>query len=492
MTFASRGLKNTDLVMTRHDLSDERTAMATHPPGKPSCEQLADILPEPFVVIDRNYRIVATNKAYCRQYQIDATEVVGRRCHEVSHHSAVPCSRNGEHCPLEEILETGHALHVMHVHYDNSGREQRVQLQCVPIVDDAGAVRYIGEYIHPLTQPHSAGNGTLLVGRSRPLLRLVSVLQRVAPTRTTVLLLGESGVGKEQAARYLHHYSHQHEGAFVVVDCGTLGEQLIESELFGHERGAFTGATSAKKGLFEVACGGTLFIDEIGDLPLPLQSKLLRVLETGTIRRLGGTEYHAIDVRVVAATNQDISAMVRRGRFRPDLYYRLSAFPVEVPPLRAHKDDIPALAEHFLARSADGERHLPLSAEVIEALLDYDYPGNVRELRNVIERATILAGEGIIGPGHVRLDVRGGDPEPGVDPAKPIRPDALAPRRRPLTDAAVRTALQNCNGHRSEAARQLGVSERTLYRHVERLRRQGLLARSAAQDADTAPATGEE
>jgi transcriptional regulator with PAS, ATPase and Fis domain len=458
--------------------------MVAPPPEKPSCEQLADILPEPFVVIDRNYRIVAANQAYCRQYARDASEVIGRLCHEISHHSSVPCSRNGEHCPLEEIVKSGHPLDVMHVHYDCSGHEQRVQLHCVPIVAPSGEVHYIGEHIHPLGEPRGAGNGMLLVGRSRPLLRLISVLQRVAPTRTTVLLLGESGVGKEQAARYLHHFSAQHEGPFVVVDCGTLGEQLIENELFGHERGAFTGASTAKKGLFEVASGGTLFIDEIGDLPLPLQSKLLRVLETGSIRRLGGTSYSAVDVRVIAATNQDIAAMVRRGRFRADLYYRLSAFPVEVPALRAHKDDIAALAEHFLARSADGERHLPLSAEVIEALLEHDYPGNVRELRNVIERATILAGDGIIGPQHVRVDTRSRERVVGADRTMTVRTDAAGGRRGPLSAAAVRAALDSCNGYRAQAARHLGISERTLYRHVRRLRRLGLLGVEGGREED--------
>ncbi|HID41563.1 MAG TPA: PAS domain-containing protein, partial [Pyrodictium sp.] len=297
-----------DDVMPGHDIHDKNGGCT------PSCEEIVDILPEPFMVIGRDYRIVATNAAYRRHYGVSAEEVVGRRCHEVSHRSPVPCSQNGEHCPLEEVLARGEPFQVIHTHFDARGRRERVQLQAVPIRDAAGEVRFIGEYIHPIVERPLADE--LLVGRSARMLQLVSLLQRVAPTRTTVLLLGESGVGKEQAAKYVHHYSSRAEGPFVVVDCGTLGEQLIESELFGYEKGAFTGATSAKKGLFEAAEGGTLFIDEICELPLPLQTKLLRVLETGMVRRVGGTEYRQVDVRVIAATNRDIQAMVAEGRFR--------------------------------------------------------------------------------------------------------------------------------------------------------------------------------
>lgn len=433
------------------------------PPCAPSCEEIVDILPEPFMVIGRDYRIVATNAAYRRRYGVGAEEVVGRRCHEVSHRSPVPCSQNGEHCPLEEVLRTGEPFQVIHTHFDARGRRERVQLQAVPIRDAEGRVAYIGEYIHPLEERLPADD--LLVGRSAAMLQLVSLLQRVAPTRTTVLLLGESGVGKEQAAKYVHRYSARADGPFVVVDCGTLGDNLIESELFGHEKGAFTGATSAKKGLFEVAEGGTLFIDEVCELPLPLQTKLLRVLETGMVRRVGGTQYRHVDVRVIAATNRDVQAMVAEGRFREDLYYRLSAFPVEVPPLRERKDDIPALAAHFLARREDGEALLPLRPEVIRRLLEHDWPGNVRELRNVMERAAILAAGGEIRPEHLVFEAPA--------PAAPAAPFPARGGARRLTREAVLRALAQTNGHRAEAARRLGVSERTVYRYLRRMRAGG-------------------
>jgi len=292
-----------------------------------------------------------------------------------------------------------------------------------------------------------------------------------------VLLLGESGVGKELVAQYLHHYSSRAGMPFVIVDCGTLGENLIESELFGHERGAFTGANNRKKGLFEVADGGTLFIDEIGELPLSLQTKLLRVLETGTFRRLGGTDYIKVNVRVLAATNKNLKEMSERGQFRQDLYYRLSAFPVNIPPLRERPDDIPALAEHFLNNIEEGDRFVPLPPDVIETLLDHRYPGNVRELRNIVERAAILAyGEEILQPEHIVLETEGPELE-NAEASEPlaaangVRPNNLIQRRNGrLNEEAVLQALEQCDGHRARAAQLLGVSERTLYRYVQRLR----------------------
>jgi PAS domain S-box-containing protein len=429
--------------------------------GKPSCEQLIDIIPDPFVVIDRDYRIVAANRSYRERYGMNPADVVGRRCYEISHHSSVPCSQKGEHCPLDEILVSKQATQVMHVHYHGDGKEEYVQLHASPLLDN-GEVRYIGETIFPVMSVEGEDDA-LLIGRSRRLLRMTSLLQRVAPTQTTVLLLGESGVGKEQVAKYLHRYSRCNNRPFVVIDCGALGESLIESELFGHEKGAFTGAAQRKIGLFEAAHGGTLFIDEIGELPLPLQTKLLRALETGMIRRIGGTDYIKVQARIIAATNRDMKAMVARGEFRQDLYYRLSAFPVEVPSLRERKDDIPMLAEHFLARIEHAARHIPLSPDVIETLLGYDYPGNVRELRNVIERAAILAGEAALTPAHFQFEDHGGSAH-----SRPIASYA-ARRGRHLDEANILRALEQAHGHRARAAEILGVSERTLYRHLGRL-----------------------
>ena len=434
---------------------------------RPSCEQIIDMYPQPFVVIDRDFTILAANRAYREHYNVGEADVVGMTCHEISHHSPVPCSQHGEHCPLETVFQTRQSTQVMHVHYDKDGAEEYVQLQATPILAPDGEVLYLGETITPI--PPVNGEGLMLTGRSRALLRLTSLLQRVAPTQTTVLLLGESGVGKERAAEYIHQYSPHSSGPFVVVDCGSLGQNLIESELFGHEKGAFTGATSRKKGLFEAAYGGTLFIDEICELPLPLQTNLLRALESGSIRRVGGTEYIDVDARIVAATNCNVQELVAKGLFREDLYYRLSAFPVTVPSLRERKDDIAALAQHFLRHFPDGERHLPLSPELIETLLSYDYPGNVRELRNIIERAAILAYDDVLRPEHFIFEGTGKLRTPHPDTESHMH-DALLVRRNSLTDAKVIEALECSNGHRARAAQWLGVSERTLYRYMQRMK----------------------
>lgn len=450
--------------------------------NSPTCQQLINSFPEPFVIIDKHFKILSANERYSEHYGFTGTDIIGRKCHEVSHHSSVPCSQHGEHCPLEEVFKTREAVQVMHIHYDQDNNEERVQISATPLFDESGKVQYMGETMSPVP---ATSERDLLIGRSGAILRMISMLQRVAPTKSTVLLLGESGVGKECVSEYIHHYSSCSKGPLVVVDCGTLGEQLIESELFGYVKGAFTGAAKNKRGLFEAANGGTLFIDEIGELPMELQTKLLRVLESGTIRPIGGTEYSKVDVRVVAATNKDLKKLIREGRFREDLYYRLAAFPINIPSLRERKDDIPALAEHFLKTIENGAPHIPLPPRVIETLLTYDYPGNVRELRNIIERAVILAAGETLTPQYFVfehgpiVDERPLDTDPYMQPVRQHREQTsdtvnnrgLITRRGAIPDdQTVLAALNEAKGHRAEAAQALGVSERTLYRHLKKMR----------------------
>jgi two-component system, NtrC family, response regulator AtoC len=430
------------------------------PPVKPSCEAIIDLFPDPFVIIDRDFQIVAANQQYRDHYQVGQDDIVGKYCYKVSHHIDHPCSQNGEHCPLEEVVATGKPTTVMHIHSTHHEHEEHVQISASPILDEKGEVVYMGETIHPL--PHEDDREMILAGRSKPLLRLISILYRVAPTQSTVFLLGESGVGKDCAARYIHFHSARSNAPFIVVDCGALGESLIESELFGYEKGAFTGATQRKIGLFEAANKGTLFIDEIGELPLHLQTKLLRVLETGSIRRIGGTEYIKVDVRIIAATNREPQEMVRNGKFRQDLYYRLGAFPVTIPSLRERKDDIPVLAEFFLHHIEEGEQQIPLSPDVIVKLLDYDYPGNVRELRNIIERAVILAAGNVVLPDYVVYEKAPRSHQKHT--ASMAASNASTTR---ITREQVIDALEKCHGHRTKAAQMLGVSERTIYRHIK-------------------------
>ncbi|MEA1888588.1 MAG: sigma-54-dependent Fis family transcriptional regulator [Pseudomonadota bacterium] len=449
---------------------DKKTFAAPH------CKDIIDLIPEPFVVINRDYQIVAANRQYRNKHAHSGEEIIGDTCYHVSHHSDVPCHENGEHCPLMSVFQHGRPTEVIHIHHDKDGNEEHVQLRAQPILDEDGKVQYMAESMICLDEADNPDH--MLTGRSSAMMRLISLLQRVAPTRTTVLLTGESGAGKEKVSEYLHHFSNCHKGPFVVVDCSILGEQLIESELFGHEKGAFTGATDKKIGLIESAHEGTLFIDEISELPLPLQTRLLRFLETGTFRTVGGTKYKQVDVRVIAATNRNLQQMVADRKFRNDLYFRLTAFPIEIPPLRDRKDDIPALAEHFLSDLEGGTAHTPLSQAVIEELLKHDYPGNVRELRNIMERACILASTGAMTAEHLifeQFTYINASSEIVKPPASVHSSDvdnfAYLSRSQGKHDTDnILNALKQCNGNRSRAADMLGVSERTIYRYVKKLR----------------------
>ena len=289
-----------------------------------------------------------------------------------------------------------------------------------------------------------------------------------------MLLLGESGTGKELAARAVHETSPRAGRPLVVVDCASLPETLFESELFGHERGAFTGAHTARAGLVEAAHGGTLFLDEVGDIPLTMQVKLLRLLESGTYRRVGQTELRRADLRVVAATHRDLRAMVAQGRFREDLYYRLATFPIVLPALRERAQDIPLLARSLLDRVAPGRR-LALTPVALRRLVQHPFPGNVRELRNVLERAALLTDGPVVSAQTVERALAF-DHAPAGTSAAPLPALGLArgtgqgaASLRGIEDAALRAALQASAGTRRQQAHALGVSPRTLYRRLRAL-----------------------
>jgi two-component system, NtrC family, response regulator AtoC len=315
-----------------------------------------------------------------------------------------------------------------------------------------------------LLRKEMARRGPQLVAEGPAMKEVLRVVQKVAPAPTTVLIEGESGTGKELVARALHALSPRSERPFVAVNCGAIPETLIESELFGHAKGAFTDARSAKRGLFEEADGGTLLLDEVVELPLPVQPSLLRVLQEGEVRRVGDNRSSRVDVRVLAATNRDLAAQVQQGRFREDLYYRLNVVGVRLPPLRERQDEIPLLAGRLLARHGEriGVPARPLSARALEALRRYRWPGNVRELENALERALVLSEDEEIGPESLPEAVqRALDPEP-LPPQ--LDPDDLSVKRaqRVLEADLIRRALQRTAGNRTRAAELLELSPRAL------------------------------
>jgi transcriptional regulator with PAS, ATPase and Fis domain len=299
-----------------------------------------------------------------------------------------------------------------------------------------------------------------IVGRSKKMQEVLALVERVAPTNSTVLIGGESGVGKDLIARAIHQNSRRANGPFIKINSTAIPDTLFESELFGFERGAFTGALASKPGKFELADKGTLFLDEIGDVPAPIQVKLLRVLQEREFERLGGTKTLKVDVRMIAATNRDLRAALEEGTFREDLYYRLNVVPIDIPPLREHKEDIPDLVNHFLARfAAESEKPLEgITRAALDALGEYHWPGNVRQLENVVERAVALTSGPVIDVQDIHLDGT-----PGKAPA--ATQDNFLPEGMTLEqweDSMIREALRRANGNKSQAARLLGLSRNAL------------------------------
>ncbi len=442
-------------------------------------------LPEPHILFDRQYRILAANAAYRRQFSPQGG-VMGRTCYEVSHHFSVPCDQAGESCPLARSRESGQRERVLHLHHTPQG-EAYVDIELVPLRDAAGELAYFIEKMAPLrvAQGEPAVQG--LIGRSPAFQRLLELVARVAPSSASVLLLGESGTGKELVARAVHEASARSAGPLVVVDCASLPEALFENELFGHERGAFTGANANRAGLVESASGGTLFLDEVGDIPLAIQVKLLRLLESGTYRRVGSTELRHADIRVVAATHRDLAGMVAAGRFREDLFFRLSVFPIRLPALRDRAGDVRLLAIALLARVAP-QRRLTLAAHALDLLARQPFPGNVRELRNLLERAALLCDGSVIERNHVgaalamgAVGAVGGVMADGGTsglaaesraaplPAPMPTADAAPASLRSIEQAALAAQLRDHRGSRAALARQLGISERSLYRKLREL-----------------------
>ncbi len=450
------------------------------PPVTPELLAMLEGVSEPAILLAVDHKILAANAAYRAKY--GDLQRAGSSCYAASHDFDSPCDKNGQSCPLSATIESGRRQRVFHIHHGAAG-PRYVDVELEPILGIDGKIAYFLERIHEVVEARH-GMSTAFVGRAPSFLRALGLLQRAAPSEVPVLVLGESGTGKELAARALHQMSERRERPFMPVECSGLSEHLFESELFGYEQGAFTGANKTKNGLVDATAGGTLFLDEIGDVPLAFQVKLLRLLESGMFRRVGSTEPRRADFRLVCATHRDLGAMVRAGTFRQDLYYRINAYPVAMPPLRERRGDIPLLCDAFLAQRHPGKH---IAAAALERLVRHDWPGNVRELRNVVERMALLADDDELRLDHLAADIDGewqAPKPPASAPSDAFEVAEIAPLDQVealyLRWAAARTR------DRATLAQALGLSERTLYRKLDEARRLAVQADSVA----TAGATG--
>ncbi|HEY0663663.1 MAG TPA: sigma-54 dependent transcriptional regulator [Thiobacillaceae bacterium] len=310
------------------------------------------------------------------------------------------------------------------------------------------------------------------VGTSKPMQAVYELIQRVGPSKASVLITGETGTGKELAARAVHHASPRRDKLFVPINCAAIPADILESELFGYEKGAFTGAVRERVGKFELSDGGTIFLDELTEMPLALQAKLLRVLQENAIERLGGNRVISLDLRVIAATNRDPLQAVRDGKLREDLYYRVNVFSIELPPLRQRVEDITGLVEHFIAKHGHSPADTRLTPGALERLKGYAWPGNVRELENMVERALILSGGGLLDEQVFLLDPRAAEtrPAPALPAAGAMPPPALNQAVEVREARLIDEALAQAEGNKSRAAALLGISERTLWYKLKKYR----------------------
>jgi two-component system, NtrC family, response regulator AtoC len=437
-------------------------------------QSIIDASENGFVVIDKDYNIVAANKAYCNSYGVDSEHIVGHKCHQVSHHSDVPCHLNGEDCPHKQVFETKAPHQVLHIHYDQNNEEEHVRIKGSPVFDTEGEM-YLGEAIFPIAKTDELDcNKQRMLGTSPAFLACIEEMSAAATSDVPILLNGESGVGKELAAKFIHNKSNRKAHPFISIDCASISEGIFESELFGHERGAFTGCVGRRHGLIESAENGTLFLDEIGEVPLALQGRLLRALETGYYRRLGGREDLHVDVRIICATHNNLRQMVEQRTFRADLYYRIAGISITIPPLRERRTDIAPLVKAMLekTRAANGSAGR-ISDEALQTLQHYDYPGNIRELYNIIQKAVTVSTNGLITADQLQLNnFTNVYINPLADRRKNSRElEANRPStNRSLTDVEathIESLLHQHNGHRAKVAEELCISERTLYRKLK-------------------------
>ena len=423
----------------------------------PALARMLDSYEHPAILVTPGYEILATNDLYRNAFGLVDTREGPARCYRVSHNFDRPCDQAGEDCPLSAATSSGQRERVLHIHQTPRG-EEHVDVEMLPILDENGALQYFVELLKPVSIAGAGAGDQPMVGTSPAFNRMLEMIARVGPTSAAVLLLGESGTGKELAARALHQASLRSSKALVTLECAGLSESLFESELFGHVKGAFTGANYTRQGLAEAAHGGTLFLDEIGDVPLPLQVKLLRLIETGTYRPVGSSQVKQADFRLVCATHKNLERMVEEGQFRQDLYYRINVFPIHLPSLAERTVDLPLLARTILKDSqGHGGKTFHLTESALVLLKAHQYRGNIRELRNILSRAMVLANTNILDQAVIKQAL--GNSSGGARPTEPSLKE--------LELHYLRDLMRNHDNNRETVAAIAGISVRSLYRKLE-------------------------
>ncbi|WP_240615586.1 sigma-54 interaction domain-containing protein [Alteromonas facilis] len=420
-------------------------------------QSMINAIDKPAIFIDTQYTILAVNDAYRDTYETEV--VVGTsRCFEISHGHKQPCDKHDEECPIQTCKATNRSCSVVHIHNTELGKTY-CDILMKPVKDENGITTGFLEILDRINFASAESEMNKMIGASVPFKQMLTQINRAAKSEISVLLHGETGTGKELVAKALHESSPRAEKPFVVIECTGLNENLFESELFGHEKGSFTGATHAKKGLIEIANGGTVFFDEIADVPLSMQVKLLRLLETQCYRSVGGIKQKKADFRLICASHKNLLELVEQGEFRKDLYYRIAGFPIELPSLSERKDDIPSLAKHFLNLSESN--HKRFTDNALSTLSNYRFPGNIRELRNIVEHSALMANEDIINV----------DDLPRIVTQQEHQADTITDTVITLEDAEATYLKQLCETQTSpinELADVLGVSTRTLYRKLQK------------------------
>lgn len=436
---------------------------------------------EPLIVIRRDYTLDYVSQAVSHRSEKNP---IGEKCYQVLHQRETPC----EPCPCQTAFEKGKPFRTIRK-FGHNGSQVQKEFCAYPVLNDKGEVSHAIEIVQDVPEvlgvsasssagiqmassgePRDAKEETAfcgMIGRSKKMRGMFQMIRLVAPSNATVLIYGESGTGKERVAQAIHQLSPRRNRPFVAIDCGALPEALLESELFGHVKGAFTGAISNKKGLFEEAGGGTLFLDEISDTSLIFQSKLLRALQEGEARPVGGTRSVKINVRMIAATNRSLKEGIAKKTFREDLYYRLAVMPIMIPPLRGRLDDIPLLVKHFIEKyaSQNGKGPMKLSKEAEELLLRMPWKGNVRELENVIERGVLVSQSAEIALESLLIDEE--VTSLGYAPSTPLLTSTQEAMSK-LEKERIIESLQDCSGNKSMAARALGISRASFYNKLKR------------------------